>query len=147
MSSATSLSVLGKRRLDEGTVVSDGTKRLCLGSDDGDLYALEDGTVVQVSPDAESLLKFMIGVKAWRLWVLQKNIQLEHQPGSIKSKAVLPYKGTKLLKTDLLQCRADELAYSLCMFVKEARKPNGEEYAADTMFYMCLGKFLICCYH
>lgn len=46
----------------------------------------------------------------------------------------------KLFKTDLLQLTADELNYSLCLFVKEVRKPNGTEYAPDTIYYLCLGK-------
>lgn len=46
----------------------------------------------------------------------------------------------KLFKTDLLQLTADELNYSLCLFVKEVRKPNGAEYAPDTIYYLCLGK-------
>lgn len=48
----------------------------------------------------------------------------------------------KLFKTDLLQLTADELNYSLCLFVKEVRKPNGTEYAPDTIYYLCLGKFI-----
>ena len=49
----------------------------------------------------------------------------------------------KLFKTDLLQCTADELNYSLCLFVKEVRKPNGDEYAPDSIYYLCLGMFLV----
>lgn len=49
----------------------------------------------------------------------------------------------KLFKTDLLQLTADELNYSLCLFVKEVRKPNGAEYAPDTIYYLCLGKIII----
>ena len=49
----------------------------------------------------------------------------------------------KLFKTDLLQCTADELNYSLCLFVKEVRKPNGDEYAPDSIYYLCLGMFWV----
>lgn len=45
----------------------------------------------------------------------------------------------KLLKTEILQMTADELNYSLCLFVKEVRKPNGTQYAPDTIYYLCLG--------
>lgn len=45
----------------------------------------------------------------------------------------------KLFKTELLQLTADELNYSLCLFVKEVRKPNGSEYAPDTIYYLVLG--------
>lgn len=47
----------------------------------------------------------------------------------------------KLFKPEILQLTADELNYSLCLFVKEVRKPNGAEYAPDTIYYLCLGKW------
>lgn len=48
-------------------------------------------------------------------------------------------KRRKLFKNELLQLTADELNYSLCLFVKEVRKPNGSEYAPDTIYYLVLG--------
>lgn len=45
----------------------------------------------------------------------------------------------KPFKSDLLQLTADELNYSLSLFVKEVRKPNGSEYAPDTIYYLVLG--------
>ena len=51
------------------------------------------------------------------------------------------HKGVKPFKTDLLQLTSDELNYSLCLFVKEVRKPNGAEYAPDTIYYLCLGMY------
>lgn len=82
--------------------------------------------------DANMCLKYTYGVNAWKHWVVQKNAQLEKvsKLGSNK---------LKLFKTELLQCSADELNYSLCLFVKEVRKPNGDEYAPDSIFYLCLG--------
>ena len=65
--------------------------------------------------------------------MLQKNAQLE-KASSTRSGRL------KLFKTDLLQCTSDELNYSLCLFVKEVRKPNGDEYAPDSIYYLCLGK-------
>ena len=77
-------------------------------------------------------LKFTYGVNAWKHWVVNKNAQLEKvsKQGSGR---------LKLFKTDMMGCSADELNYSLCLFVKEVRKPNGEEYAPDSIFYLCLG--------
>lgn len=46
-------------------------------------------------------------------------------------------------KTELLQMTADELNYSLCLFVKEVRKPNGTEYAPDTIYYLVLGMLIL----
>ncbi|XP_076619642.1 zinc finger protein without children isoform X1 [Colletes latitarsis] len=82
-------------------------------------------------PDANMALKYTFGVNAWRQWVVAKNAELEKQNTSMRK--------IKLFKTDLLQLTADELNYSLCLFVKEVRKPNGTEYAPDTIYYLCLG--------
>lgn len=67
-------------------------------------------------------------MNAWKQWVLTKNAELEKS--QIKR---------KLFKSDLLQLNADELNYSLSLFVKEVRKPNGSEYAPDTIYYLVLG--------
>ncbi|XP_053396279.1 zinc finger MYM-type protein 3-like isoform X5 [Mercenaria mercenaria] len=84
-------------------------------------------------PDANFHLKYTYGVNAFKHWVIQKNSQIEQasKPGHGKN--------LKTFKTDILQCTADELNYSLCLFVKEVRKPNGEEYAVDSIYYLCLG--------
>lgn len=78
-------------------------------------------------PDANMCLKYTFGVNAWKQWVTTKNAELE------KTRLV------KLFKTEILQLTADELNFSLCLFVKEVRKPNGAEYAPDTIYYLCLG--------
>lgn len=79
--------------------------------------------------DANMCLKFTFGVNAWKQWVMTKNLDLEKS--SIRRK---PF------KAELLQLTADELNYSMCLFVKEVRKPNGSEYAPDTIYYLVLGK-------
>jgi len=82
-------------------------------------------------PDAKNHLKFTYGVNAWRRWVVGKNAELE--------KARSQGKYIKPFETDILKLRADELNYTLCMFVKEVKKPNGEPYASDSIFYLTLG--------
>ena len=84
-------------------------------------------------PDVNFHLKYTYGVNAFKHWVTQKNAQLEQamKPGNTRQ--------LKTFKTDILQCTADELNYALCLFVKEVRKPNGEEYAVDSIYYLCLG--------
>ncbi|XP_015433971.1 PREDICTED: zinc finger MYM-type protein 3 isoform X2 [Dufourea novaeangliae] len=82
-------------------------------------------------PDANMVLKYTFGINAWRQWVVAKNTELEKQS--------TPMRKMKLFKTDLLQLTADELNYALCLFVKEVKKPNGLEYAPDTIYYLCLG--------
>ena len=65
---------------------------------------------------------------------MAKNAELE--------KAASNNRKLKLFKPEILQLTADELNYSLCLFVKEVRKPNGSEYAPDTIYYLCLGKWV-----
>jgi len=79
-------------------------------------------------PDANMCLKYTFGVNAWKQWVTTKNAELEKSSRRVK-----------LFKNEILQLTADELNYSLCLFVKEVRKPNGSEYAPDTIYYLCLG--------
>lgn len=74
-------------------------------------------------------LQYTFGVNAWKQWVMTKNAEIEKS--SIRRK---PF------KSEILQLTADELNYSLCLFVKEVRKPNGSEYAPDTIYYLVLGK-------
>merc|ERR1719188_1953400 len=82
-------------------------------------------------PDKNHHLKFTYGVNAWKHWVVQKNAELE------KLRAQGKY--MKTFETDILKLRADELNFTLCMFVKEVKKPNGEPYAPDSIFYLTLG--------
>lgn len=42
-------------------------------------------------------------------------------------------------KENLLRCTSAELSYGLCRFIAEVRRPSGEPYAADSLFYLCLG--------
>ncbi|KTG35826.1 hypothetical protein cypCar_00003561 [Cyprinus carpio] len=43
------------------------------------------------------------------------------------------------LKEDLLKCCTAEISYGLCKFISEVRRPNGEKYSPDSIFYLCLG--------
>lgn len=81
--------------------------------------------------DANHHLKFTYGVNAWKHWVAATNIRLEEEreQGIYKSH----------YENDLLKMRADELNFTLCMFVKEAKKQNGEPYAADSVLYLTYG--------
>jgi len=73
------------------------------------------------------MLKYTYGVNAWKKWVTEKNREL-HNQGK-----------TRFFKTDILQLTTEELNYTLCLFLKEVRKPNGAEYTPDTLYYLCLG--------
>ena len=67
-------------------------------------------------PDANHHLKFTYGVNAWKHWVVGKNAELEKQRAQGKYQ--------KTFETDILKLRADELNFTLCMFVKVKDSPN-----------------------
>ena len=52
-----------------------------------------------------------VQVNAWKHWVVGKNAELEKQRAQGKYQ--------KSFETDILKLRADELNFTLCMFVKE----------------------------
>ncbi|XP_077301201.1 zinc finger protein without children isoform X2 [Arctopsyche grandis] len=91
-------------------------------------HAPEPPREPQEKPDANMCLKYTFGVNAWKQWVVTKNSEMEKS--TVRRK---PF------KSEILQLTADELNYSLCLFVKEVRKPNGSEYAPDTIYYLVLG--------
>ncbi len=77
------------------------------------------------------LFQYTIGVRAWKQWLISKNEQTEQAALAANKKA-------KTFNTNILRLTTDELNYLLCLFVKEVRKPNGMEYAPDTIYYLCL---------
>ncbi|XP_022057327.2 zinc finger MYM-type protein 4 isoform X4 [Acanthochromis polyacanthus] len=81
---------------------------------------------VAVVTAAASKLNHLYGVKAWRSWVQQRSLQ-PPEPGAVD------------VKEDILQCDSAELNFALSHFVKEVRRPNGETYSPDSVFYLCLG--------
>ncbi|XP_044256741.1 zinc finger MYM-type protein 3 [Tribolium madens] len=121
----------GRKRGGRGGKGGSGSKRRRL-SQPADLPVIPPQPVAPPEPaekpDAHLCLKYTFGVNAWKQWVTTKNTELEKS-----SKFAKPF------KTEILQLTADELNYSLCLFVKEVRKPNGAEYAPDTIYYLCLG--------
>ena len=43
------------------------------------------------------------------------------------------------LREDVLRCTTTELSYGLSRFAVELKRPNGEPYQPDSLFYLCLG--------
>jgi len=82
--------------------------------------------------DSQMRLKYTYGINAWKQWVMAKNAELEVAGRAGASR-------TKLFKSEILQCSADELNIALSLFVREVRKPTGQTYAADSVYYLCLG--------
>ena len=83
--------------------------------------------------DDECLYSFQytIGIRGWKQWIIQKNEQIEQAAAAANKKA-------KTFNLNILKLTTDELNYLLCRFVREIRKPNGTEYAPDTIYYLCL---------
>ncbi|CAH0385502.1 unnamed protein product [Bemisia tabaci] len=109
-----------------------GMKRIRRSQDGLDSPAPPSPPLEIIRPDANMNLKYTYGVNAWRQWIMMKNTELERSCAKTGRKPVL-------FKTDLLKLTPDELSYTLCLFLKEVKKPNGTEYAPDTLFYFCLG--------
>ena len=84
--------------------------------------------------DSQMRLKYSYGINAWKQWVTTKNAELEATSGG-RGAASRP----KLFKSEILHCSADELSVALSLFVREVRKPTGQAYAADSVYYLCLG--------
>uniref|UniRef100_A0A8C6Z5G7 DUF3504 domain-containing protein n=1 Tax=Nothoprocta perdicaria TaxID=30464 RepID=A0A8C6Z5G7_NOTPE len=107
--------------------------------------------------------KYTYGVNAWKHWVKsrrsdedlpdrghQTNFTLysKNTPSHPQHVLILLYneafflyftaKSVKL-KEDLLSHTSAELSYGLAHFVNEIRRPNGENYAPDSIYYLCLG--------
>ncbi|XP_062385238.1 zinc finger MYM-type protein 4 isoform X2 [Sardina pilchardus] len=77
-------------------------------------------------------LHAVYGVKAWKKWVQWRKTQPDVPMPRFGSRPIV-------LKEDLLQCSTAELSYGLCKFISEARRPGGEEYSPDSIYYLCLG--------
>ncbi|NXQ56398.1 ZMYM2 protein, partial [Anthoscopus minutus] len=78
--------------------------------------------------------KYTYGVNAWKHWVKSRYLD-EALPELEELKSIKSVK----LKEDLLSHTSAELNYGLTQFVNEIRRPNGENYAPDSIYYLCLG--------
>ncbi|XP_067268318.1 zinc finger MYM-type protein 4 isoform X3 [Chanodichthys erythropterus] len=83
-------------------------------------------------PNSLSKLQHEYGINAWKDWVRWRNAQPNMDAPKIGSH-------TMTIKEDLLKCCTAELSYGLCKFISEVRRPNGEKYSPDSIFYLCLG--------
>ncbi|XP_067268327.1 zinc finger MYM-type protein 4 [Chanodichthys erythropterus] len=79
-----------------------------------------------------SKLQHEYAVNAWKDWVRWRNAQPNMETPKFGSRIMT-------IKEDLLKCCTAELSYGLCKFISEVRRPNGEKYSPDSIFYLCLG--------
>ncbi|XP_037831690.1 zinc finger MYM-type protein 4 isoform X2 [Kryptolebias marmoratus] len=77
-------------------------------------------------------LKSQYGVDAWKHWILWRQTQPNLEQRRLGSRPLE-------LREDILRCTTAELSYGLCCFIKEVKRPNGEPYSPDSLFYLCLG--------
>ncbi|XP_008301887.1 zinc finger MYM-type protein 4 isoform X2 [Stegastes partitus] len=77
-------------------------------------------------------LKSQYGVDAWKRWIQWRQTQPNLEKPRFGSRPLE-------LKEDVLRCTTAELSYGLCCFITEVKRPNGEPYSSDSLFYLCLG--------
>ncbi|XP_024863783.1 zinc finger MYM-type protein 4 isoform X3 [Kryptolebias marmoratus] len=83
-------------------------------------------TAASTTPAPAPKLNHLYGVKAWTAWVQQCSKRTRES-------------GRLAVKEDILQCDSAELSVALSRFVREVRRPNGDAYSPDSIFYLCLG--------
>lgn len=104
-----------------------------------------------MTPEAPKV-NHLYGVKAWKSWVQQRNKQrTESEPTVLlvilfllltdcfHSNVFSVLAHAVDIKEDVLQCDPTELSFALSHFIREVRRPNGEPYSPDSIFYLCLG--------
>ncbi|XP_062291642.1 uncharacterized protein LOC133996101 isoform X2 [Scomber scombrus] len=73
-------------------------------------------------------LNSQYGIDAWRRWIQWRESQTN--PDLVSRDAAL--------KEDILRCSVAELSQGLCHFITELKRPDGEQYSPDSLFYLCL---------
>ncbi|RVE66764.1 hypothetical protein OJAV_G00110630 [Oryzias javanicus] len=84
---------------------------------------------VKASSRRPPCVKSKYGVLSWRKWIHRRKSKADVD--HVSSSAVT-------LKADILGCSSSELNESLCLFIKEMTRRNGEPYTPDRLFYLCL---------
>ncbi|KAM6899612.1 zinc finger MYM-type protein 4-like [Xenentodon cancila] len=84
-----------------------------------------------VSTESQKL-KSQYGVDAWKRWIQWRKTQPNLEQPRFGSRPLE-------LKEDILRCTTAELSYGLCCFISEVKRPNGDPYSPDSLFYLCLG--------
>ncbi|XP_034560540.1 zinc finger MYM-type protein 4 isoform X2 [Notolabrus celidotus] len=77
-------------------------------------------------------LKSQYGVEAWKRWIQWRQTQPDLEKPRFSSRPIE-------LKEDVLRSTTAELSYGLCCFIREVKRPSGERYSSDSLFYLCLG--------
>uniref|UniRef100_A0A4W3I5C0 Zinc finger MYM-type containing 2 n=1 Tax=Callorhinchus milii TaxID=7868 RepID=A0A4W3I5C0_CALMI len=91
----------------------------------------QDGSVA--TPDIGFTFSYVYGLSAWKQWIITKKTIDEDISEMDEFTSHMQF------KEDLLSHTTAELNCGLAEFVKEVRRPNGEHYAPDSLYYLCLG--------
>ncbi|XP_010796035.1 zinc finger MYM-type protein 4-like, partial [Notothenia coriiceps] len=83
----------------------------------------------EVSTRKRHKLNSQRGIDAWKRWIQWRESQTDLD--LVSSCAVT-------FNKDILRCSAAELSDSLCRFITEVKRPDGEPYPPDGLFYLCL---------
>ncbi|XP_070702115.1 zinc finger MYM-type protein 4-like [Pempheris klunzingeri] len=90
------------------------------------------GSSNKAAPADIPKLKSQYGVDAWKRWIQWRQTQPNLEKPRFGSRPME-------LREDVLRCTTAELSYGLCCFINEVKRPNGEPYSSDSLFYLCLG--------
>ena len=85
--------------------------------------------LIQSEPNEQGAFKWIYGVRIFNTWLSNKVEQLK--TSHLTSHQRLP--------DDLLKLKNDEFNWLLSEFAHEIRKPSGEAYAPESIYYLCLG--------
>ncbi|KAK5883248.1 hypothetical protein CesoFtcFv8_019600 [Champsocephalus esox] len=83
----------------------------------------------EVSTRKRHKLNSQRGIAAWKRWIQWRESQTDLD--LVSSCAVT-------FNKDILRCSAAELSDSLCRFITEVKRPDGEPYPPDGLFHLCL---------
>lgn len=87
-----------------------------------------------VQSDTSSSFKWIFGVKVFNNWLKLKQEELKLISNE---QQYLPM--SSRVPDDLLKLKNDELNMYLAQFVHQVRKQNLEQYAPESVYYLCLG--------
>uniref|UniRef100_H3AKV0 Uncharacterized protein n=1 Tax=Latimeria chalumnae TaxID=7897 RepID=H3AKV0_LATCH len=96
----------------------------------------EQHTPSQTDPELPNTLKPEEGAYFWKTWAQIKNEEIlkeaENKPPGLGRRKLMQF------REDVLSVSIAELNYGLCLMTKEARKPDGSSYEADSLYYLFL---------
>lgn len=81
-----------------------------------------------IQNEQEGTFKWVYGVKIFNPWLQSKIETIRNKTSALQR-----------LPDDLIKLKNDELNILLAEFVHEIRKPTGEVYAPESVYYLCLG--------